>query len=275
MSTKRIFAPAISLAVLASAASAWATPIGIVELFPSGTAVTVGDVGSGDPPAVVSAIATLAGQTGDGYTYTNNVFLVNDGTASADIFGKSPTGDTYVPSLGDSVLVGGTWSPFDAIPEISIGTLATLSQTGSGFPVPAPMVQTIPTMTAEATAASGATPVYAPMGFLVELQNVTMTGVGSWSTLATVPTHENGAFLASDGVNTLTVFDNPSTYAVGDAFAGMPMPTGGAYNVVGLLDFFSPNAELIPFSITPVPEPATFGLIAIGSAALLRRRRMA
>ena len=89
---------------------------------------------------------------------------------------------------------------------------------------------------------------------------------------ATYPTHANLSLTATDGTNNVTVFFNPSSYSVSDPLAGTAIPTGQV-DITGIASVFNGTAELIPFTVTPVPEPAslTLGLIAIGGVALLRR----
>lgn len=96
---------------MATVNPAFASTIAQIEAQPSGAAVTL----NSNP--VITAIGSAPG-TGDGYTYSNYVILAEDATGSIDLFGHLPTGDTYIPSVGDEVGAAGTYSPFDAIPEI-------------------------------------------------------------------------------------------------------------------------------------------------------------
>jgi hypothetical protein len=75
--------------------------------------------------------------------------------------------------------------------------------------------------------------------------------------------------------NTLSVFFDPPTYYISDPLAGTVIPTGPV-NITGLVDVFDSAPEMILFSISPVPEPATVGLVSLGALALMARRtRMA
>ncbi len=116
--------------------------------------------------------------------------------------------------------------------------------------------------------------------YYVELDNVTIPGAsGNW------PTHANLSFTLSDGTNTGTGFFWPSSYSNCDPLAGTPMPTG-TVNMTGLVSVFGasgtyPNvsggtAEFTPFTITPVPEPASLTLFLLGLSAagiLISRQR--
>ena len=78
------------------------------------------------------------------------------------------------------------------------------------------------------------------------------------------------------GQNPLTLYQWASSYSTAGALGGTPVPTG-AVNIVGMVNLFQGTPEFIPFSITPVPEPASIGLFLDGMAVLVRlaRRRVA
>jgi DNA/RNA endonuclease YhcR with UshA esterase domain len=247
----------------AIAAPVFASTIATVESDSSGTVVTL------DQNPIITYIAAMPG-TGDGYTYTRYAILANDGTGSIDLFGTLPTG-SYVPTVGDAISVTGTFSPFNGIPEI--GSMTAISLVTSGNSVPGPIGVTIPELKAVSTTEN-----LAIEGYLVELDNVTLV-----SPPASYPVHNTATLTATDGTNNLTVFYQPSTYSVSDPLAGTAVPTG-AVDITGIIDAFngtyngSPvggTPELIPFTITAVPEPTSIGLLALGGMSLLARRRSA
>lgn len=230
-----------------------ASTIAQVEAFSSGTAATL------DQNPVITYVASQPG-SGDGYTYTNYAILANDGTGSIDLFGHLPSGSSYVPTVGDAITVSGTYSPFNSIPELA--SMTAISQVSSGNAVPGPTSVTVPQLLA-----LGSSPNLAIQEYLLDLHHVTFVAPP-----ATYPTHANLSLTATDGTNNVTVFFNPSSYSVSDPLAGTAIPTGPV-DITGIASVFNGTAELIPFTVTPVPEPAslTLGLIAIGGVALLRR----
>lgn len=81
-------------------------------------------------------------------------------------------------------------------------------------------------------------------------------------------------------VNQAEVADPPlfTHFSVGSGFIGVIDDTGAAsissLEVMGLTNFTAGAFDNISWSVTPVPEPATMSLLAMGSlAALIRRRK--
>ncbi len=263
-----------ALAVMGCGASVFGSTIASIESAYAAEAtpranLTAQSVGTPtDPAAVITAVLSVP-QTLDGYTYTSWSFLTNDGTGSMDVFGKLPTPNTEpTPTVGDAISATGTYTVFDGIPEIE--TLTALSNVSTGNAVTAPAVVTIPQV--NATALSEPPDNNGINEYLVTVDNVQIDTNGT-STQATgnFPTHATATYTLSDGVNALTMFFWASSYSVDGAMGGTPIPQGDV-DITGFADYFSPNAEFVPVSITAVPEPVTLGVLSLGSLLLLKRR---
>jgi hypothetical protein len=258
--TKKMIVSSFWLIAMATAIPTFAATIAQIEAQPSGTPVTL------DSNPVITVIGSTPGMA-DGYTYTNYAIIAADATGSIDLFGHLPTGDTYIPSVGDKIGAAGTYSPFDSIPEIA--TLTSIASVSSGNALPAPILVTT-TQLAGITSNS-----YNYLGHYLSLQDVEFLGASG-----NFPTHANGTYTVTDlsGNNPLTVFQWASSYSAAGELGGTPVPTG-AVDLNGIVDLFNGAPEFVPFSITPaasVPEPASMGLLLCGAAGLaaLRRRQI-
>ncbi len=265
--SKRLLAAAalVSAAVGFGAGVAKASTIAAAQLTASGTAVTL------DQSPVVSAVLSTPSTT-NGVTTTRYIFLVDDGTASMDVFGPTASSGAlvggYVPAAGDGLTIAGPFSPFNGIPEM--GTPTAITKNSSGNAIPAPLIETIPGVAGYTTQPPAGTAYPSFAGHLVTFNNVTISSAvtGNYGTANVSVTLTDGSS------NTLTGFYNPTTYALGNQnLFGTPIATGPV-NATGLLQLFSGAPELLLMSLTPVPEPAsmTVVLFAIGGAALRRRR---
>jgi hypothetical protein len=263
---------------LAAAAPVFGSSIATVEGQASGSAATIGNP-AGDPTAVVQAILSAPGSV-NGRTYSSYAILTNDGTGSLDLFGTLPAG--YVPAVGDAVSAAGTYSPFHQIPEN--GTITSLTQVSTGNALAPITTATIPQMN-QATMPLGGPPV--PGGsavgeYLFNVNNVTLsTNPGSGGSVLTPGMtfpNTNLDFLMTDSSsNSMVFFYWPTSYSMVNAnLFGQTVPTGPV-DMTGFVSVFGTGAsatpEFTPISITAVPEPASLGLLGIGGAMLLVRKR--
>lgn len=252
--TRKIVICSLLLLGMATGVPVFASTIAQIETQPSGALVTL------DSNPVITVIGSAPGSA-DGYTYRNYAIIAADGTGSIDLFGRLPTGDTYVPSVGDEISAAGTYSPFDSIPEID--SLTSLTKVSGGNPVPA----AIPVTAAQMAGIAASSLNY--LGHYLSLQNVEFSGASG-----NFPTHANGTYTVTDlsGQNALTLYQWASSYSTAGALGGTPVPTG-AVDINGVVDLFDGAPEFIPFGITPAtsvasPEPASIALVLSGILAL-------
>ena len=277
---------AAAMTVPAAHAFAAVQTIADASATPTGTTVTVNN-------ARVSAILDISPG------FNNETYALQDSTGGTLAFRFALSGARdpgYHPNAGDLVNVTATNSPFGGNNELS------------GTAGPAPIVTFVSSGTATPDAISvlnmnnpdgidsGFDGSGMPLdGVLVMLHNVKFDASG------TIDGHETtslGAYTVYDpslvyvdpitgipadpaSIKT-TIFFYKSYDYVGPAFDGQTLPTG-LVDIVGVVTKFAAapgGYEIYPLSISgltavppPVPEPASLSLIALGAAALLRRRR--
>ena len=216
---------------------------------------------SGAYPVITTVMSLGGGVSVGGHTFNNWAILAQDSTGSLELFGSMPGG--YTPTVGDAVSVSGLYSPFHQIPEIEDLTSITLESSGNA--VASPLLETIPNLNQTTLPQSIA-------GYNVELNNVTITGASG-----NFP-NANTSYTITDGVNSMTLFFNPTSYSTDAALIGTPIPTGPV-DILGLDTVFPTGSipELIPNMIIPVPEPATLSLGGVGAllALVFRARKKA
>jgi hypothetical protein len=225
-----------------------ASSIASAELSASGTPITL------DQNPIVSAVLSTPTTT-NGVPTTRYIFLLDDGTASMDIFGPSGGGGAlvggYVPAVGDALTISGPFSPFSGIPEM--GTPTAITKNSSGNPAAVPLVETIPAIAGYTTAPAAGSPYPNFTGRLITFNNVTISSAvaGNYGTANVSVT------LKDSTLNSLVGFYNPTTYALANQnLFGTPITTGPV-NATGLLQIFQGAPELLIMKLDPVPEPST------------------
>ncbi len=268
-------------AVLTQTTAKADTAFNIANTYGFGAAVTYDDNSSGNFPVITSILSAPSGSvynpgaTLDGYTYRNWSYLAQDTTGSLDIFYSSsaagPLANYPVPTVGDTILVQGVWSPFSGIAEVANGTAQAINvfgpgSTGNAPYTPSPILTTIPTINvgtnSHGVSASGLS------GALLQLNNVTISGAGAnWAVHANVT-----GTITDESNNSMTMFLWASSYSTCGAIAqnGDPVPTGLVDMVGFISDFYNTSTltttpEFVPISITVVPEPAAVGLCGLAS----------
>jgi len=239
--------------------------IATIEAAYSGTAVAATVNSSPIVTAVMSAPGTV-----DGYTYTKYGILAQDSSGSAEIFGVLPP--SVAPVVGDALGVTGSYAPYQGISEITTNSSASVSILSTANTVPTPAVYTAAQLTA-----TGATLPQNIEGYLVTIDNVIINTTGGVAAGGTsFPTHANGTYSITDGTGAITLYLWASSYSAAAAFGGTTIPSGPV-DITGLVDDYTSGgvstSELVPYSITAVPEPSSIALGAVGALSLLGLRR--
>jgi hypothetical protein len=251
----------ITSAVVLFASNALASDALQIFGFPTNTVVTY-DNASGAYP-VVTAILSRQGAVSGTHTFATTTLLAQDSTGSLDIFGINETTWGYSPQVGDGIYVQGTYSPYHQIPEV--GTLQNFFQTSAGNPVSATLA-TISQLNVDTLPQSIA-------GYLIEVNNVTISGGGAYSSI--FPTYAGGnvSYTITDGSGNMTLYDWVTSYSTCAAFGGTAVPTGPV-DILGFDSVYNNAApEFTPIEIISVPEPTALSLCALGGLALLLKFR--
>jgi len=272
----------IATAVWSSTTTALADYASDIEAGTSPKTGVVYDNASGSYP-VISAILSTPGTYTVGtstHTYTSWAFDATDGTGSLDMFGKMPSGSTFVPAVGEGMSATGTYSPFDGIPELE--TLTAISAQPTSVAIPAPIPITVAGV-AGSQSVQGSTTLNNKVlanglsSYIVSLSDVKITaGYGTTvNPYATVFPNYAQATVATEsytitdtGGNTAEMFDWVTSYSTDDLFGGTAVPTG-LVNMTGFVDSF---AEFVPMTITSANAPdasSTMAMLGIGSMVCL------
>lgn len=239
--------------------------INIESSYASGHTATY-DNYSGSYP-VITAIGSQPG-TVDGYSYTTWSFLAQDPTGSIDIYAKSTALGGFTPAVGTSLSVSGTYSPYQQIPEIE--TITAIAGQGTGT-APTPPVATVSQVNVGVAPESIA-------GYLVQLDNVTITAVGGGAP-GNFPYHANASYTITDATGSMTMYFWATSYSTDAEMASSGVPTG-TVDIDGFVDIYTPTSgadagigepEFVPLTIT-APEPSVLNLVGAGGLLTLVAR---
>ena len=251
-----------------------------IQTYAVNAAATYDDAGSPGNYPIVTAILSAPVGSLDGYTYSGWSYLAADTTGSLDLFYSTsvagPAANYPLPTVGDTIIAQGNYSPFHGIPEIANSAANPLNIFGPGsqgntpYPPGAPVLTTIPVINVGTTLpAGGGVNASGLAGTLLQLKNVTISGVGpNWTVHA-----NNQGTITDGGGNSMVMYLWASSYSTCGAIAasGGPVPTGPVDMTGFVSDFYNTStltttAEFTPISITEVPEPSTLGLCGLASA---------
>jgi hypothetical protein len=273
---KSLIASSIMSAAVLVATSAFADDAVNIQSYSSGASVTW-DNASGAYP-VVTSILSVPGVTVNGYVYgaKGGTFLAADSTGGLEVYGFLSS--MYTPVVGNSMLLTGTYDPFDSIPEVTTNTTisgygpSTVTVEGTGLSAPAgigtltsPKLETIPVLAGQGSSLS--TSVAAQV---LQLDNVTISGQTAGEKFST----NDVTFTITDGsANTMSLFYYPHDFSIANQnLYGLTIPTGPV-DIEGIVDYFPSGGynEFIPLAIV-VPEPGTLALCGAGALLALAFR---
>lgn len=215
---------------------------------------------SGNDSTISSATVT--------YIISSKAFLVQDATGADEIYIGTTNSTGYTPTVGDDITASGNSYNYHGLYELESYTADSISlsitEQSSGNSTPTP--DTFTTETLQNGSAIGAS----EQSELGTLGDVTFNNPSGNFT-------SGGTYTVTDGVDTATVYV-PS----GDPLIGTAVPTS-AVNIYGYLGQYdsadttgAPSVngfELDALSVSPVPEPASFGAMALIVGFLGTRRR--
>jgi hypothetical protein len=265
--TKLLLSTAIASVFGATASNALALDAAEVFTNSSGTAVTYNNA-SGSYP-VVTAILSVPGVTVNGYSYsaTSGTFLAADSSGSLEIY-DTPSG-TYTPTLGDGLLVTGTYSPFDEIPELKVSTTGTVTveSTGNASPAGASTFSSPINVTLSQIDSGTVAQQYGAQ--LLEINNASISGATAGTTYGTA----DETYTITDASGSTALFYYPHDFSVANQNLFGATVDQSDVDVIGLVDSFDGSTEFLPLQVTVVPEPATLALAGLGGLSMLFLRR--
>jgi len=284
-----------------------------IQSEPNYTSVTFNGIGdeqnSGNGhDAIVDDILTVPGTFG-GEQYATYMVLAADASGGLLLWSYPSEGiwpATYAPTVGDNISLTGTYQSYHSIPAIRTVTAVSLPNTGlNGWQSPGvgsgqvgggSQLVTIPNVLANPgnPGDSQNLPInQAYEGYLVEIQNVTISGAGTlttWPTTNAGTSGLNNLYLTDTAGNSMTLYFWYSSVGVDGNMVGAPIPdnssltSGGEFDVYGFLAAYPSvtgghtiwQDELDPTAfVATVPEPSSFmlaGVGLLGLLAIIRRR---
>ena len=164
-----------------------------------------------------------------------------------------PSTSTYVPTVGDTISVSGTYAPFHGIPEITSPTVTLISQNSSYVPPTAPVVTLTGTNGTDQNTLTTSTE-----GRLVTLQGVEVTGLSNADEQFEAA-NLTGTITDTSG-NTETFYYYPTSFSTEVQLANgnnniyfQPFPSG-LVDITGLASVYTSGTtstpEFIPLSIS-------------------------
>jgi hypothetical protein len=245
-----------------------------------------------DHDAIVDQILSRPGTFG-GNTYS--YWIMNIGDASGSLVGDFSSSSLaslgWTPAVGQNIAVSATWNPYDSLPEIVSASAVTVSSSGNAtWNAPNTLGGSWQTTIPLALANNGAG-TYGPLsqnlvGYLVDIDNLTISGAGS---LTTFPQTNLTLQLTDTGGHKLTMYFDPASYSCDGQMVGAPIPDNSPLAGQSLCDVWgfltsipSVNGsvtnwqdQLIPTAFEGIPEPSSFMLAGMGLLSLfavMRRR---
>jgi autotransporter-associated beta strand protein len=273
---------------LAGAEIALSAPVSTIGALETSGTVNAYYTTSGTITAILSQPGAVNGIGGPGSVVYTNSFLVDDGTGAMNVYSANPPGNTYTPTVGDVVQITGEYIPYHQEAELNFvtaitkigtaplppsyvltGSAATTWPTGQAnwvlaTPVTIPGIINDIAYNTQTNTSSGTAGTVLPAdlgGYLVQLNNVTVTGAGSpGATFGTVNSPGTAVVTDLTGTNSMTFYYWPTSYATANQnMAGLKIPTG-LVNMTGFLSVFGNSnvPEFDPISITASPGPAAY-----------------
>jgi hypothetical protein len=214
---------------------------------------------------IVTAILQHIGVYGSD-TYTNEEFLIDDGTASIMAVANAATLGSYVPTVGDELKISGTasFTAFPLLPQLQVSA-GSISLLASNHSLPANFD---PTITLSQISGNPT-----PLQFtsqLVTIQNATIDNIPA-----------TGATFGGSGTGNLTISDASDPYIPANGMTpasgglqfnydpghigisyenldGLPVPTGSNVTITGIVENSYGTIQFVPISLPGNSERFSF-----------------